>query len=369
MNTEEISRSQIRKYLTYMISFETVYNKFSDFYMSASGSCFCPFHDNEHSAAAKFYRESNTLYCYADCQLYTVYDLLNEFNQNPEEIFWKLWNSYSDTKKQSIIDQAGKPYSTKCTFKDSVIAYDSSLITYDDLRRDIYDSIDGLKETLIILYNISRPVTERNLDKVSDYIWLGAFKQNTHIRCITSGELINHTKDLPRNICWFIKEHNDVTIVFNMYDDKPVGATLRGNKTKAFMDLGNAGGVFYNLLNLKNFHKGDPIVLVEGPKDCEAFKIFYRNRFHCLSLMTANLTTSQLLVLRALTDKVILCLDNDETGHKSREKFKKKYAKYFDILEIEFPSSIKDFGDLITLYRKNKKSFEPVYRRIESQLP
>lgn len=365
---EDFTKGQIKKMLTYMVSFEKVYNSFNDRPLPVAGNCFCPFHDNTNTPAAKFYRESNTLYCYTDLKLYSVYDLLLEYNQDPITIFYSLWNSYNDAKKQYVLSQVDKPYTTKCLFNDSLISYDNGLISYDDLCLDIYNSIDGLKDQLIILYNLSRQITEKDISKVSDYTWLGEFKQNTHIRCITSGELINHTKYFSRNILAFIREHNDVTIIFNMYQDKPVGATLRGNKTKAFMDIGNCGGMFYNLLNLDNFKKGDPIVLVEGPKDCEAFRLFYHNKYHCLSVMTGSVSKSQLQTLRALTDKVILCLDNDETGIKNTQTFLKRYKGYFDIYPIHLPVGVKDFGDMITLYRKNKDKFKEVYRNIEKQL-
>ena len=46
---EEFTNYQIKKYLTYMVSFESVYNKYMDDEMPVSGSCMCPFHDNENT--------------------------------------------------------------------------------------------------------------------------------------------------------------------------------------------------------------------------------------------------------------------------------------------------------------------------------
>ena len=364
---EDFTNYQIKKYLTYMVSFESVYNKYMDDEMPVSGSCMCPFHDNENTEAAKFYRESNTLWCFSETQLYTVYDLLVEFNLDPVDIFYSLWDSYSDDRKDFIKKQVDQPFTTKCMFKDSLISFEKDLISYDELCYDIFNSIDGLRDPLNVLYNISRPITEKNLDKVSDYVYLGAYPQNVHIRNITSGEIINYTKSLSKVMVSFIKEQNDVTIIFNMYKDQPIGATMRGNRKKEFRDIGNTGGIFYNLLNLKDFKRGDPIFLVEGPKDCEAFNVFFKG-YHCLSLMTSNLTTAQQLVLRALTDKIVLCLDNDSVGIESTTKFIKKNSVYFDIRPITFPPGVKDFGDLITLYRKNKDSFKTVYKNIKSQL-
>lgn len=364
---EEFTNYQIKKYLTYMVNFESVYNKYMDNEMPVSGSCMCPFHDNENTEAAKFYRESNTLWCFSENHLYTVYDLLVEFNLDPVDIFYSLWDSYSDDRKEYVKRQVDQPFTTKCVFKDSLIAFEKDLISYDELCYDIFNSIDGLRDPLNVLYNISRPITEKNLDKVSDYIYLGAYPQNVHIRNITSGEIINHTKFLSKVMVSFIKEQNDVTIIFNMYKDQPIGATMRGNKKKEFRDIGNTGGIFYNLLNLKDFKRGDPIFIVEGPKDCEAFNVFFKG-YHCLSLMTSYLTTAQQLVLRALTDKIVLCLDNDSVGIESTTKFIKKNSVYFDIRPITFPPGVKDFGDLITLYRKNKDSFKTVYKDIKSQL-
>lgn len=363
---ENFTKYQIKNMLTYMVSFEKVWNTYSDTLMSGSGSCFCPFHDNENTKAAKFYRESNSLYCWGCHKYFTVYDLLLEYNIDPIDTFHKLWDAYSDARKQYILQQVGKPYSVNCDFKDSLISYDNGFITYDDLCLKIYDSIDGLKNSLIVLYNLSRPITEKKLDKLSDYLYLGAYKQNQHIRNITSGEIIGHTSQLSRTIVNFIKEHNDVTIIFNMFHEVPVGATIRGNKSKVFMDIGNKSGIMYNLLNLKDFKKNDPIYLVEGPKDCEAFKIYFKDK-HCLSLMTSGVTRAQLLVLRALTDKIALCLDNDKVGQEACDTFIKKYSGIFKIERLAFPPILKDFGDMITLYRKDKNKFKEAYKFIDEQ--
>lgn len=364
---EEFTKYQIKKFLTYMVSFESVYNQNMDNSMPISGSCLCPFHDNENTEAAKFYRESNTLWCFAENKLYTVYDLLEEFNKDPVDIFYSLWDTYSDDVKEEKRKLVGQPFTTKCLFKDSLVAFEKDLISYDELCYDIFESVDGLRDQLNVLYNLSRPIREKNLDKVSDYVYLGAFPKNVHIRNITSGEIINHTRDLGRVISSFVNDQNDITILFNMYKGQPVGATLRGNRKKEFRDIGNTGGMFYNLLNLKDFKRGDPIFLVEGPKDCEAFQVYFKG-YHCLSLMTSSLTMAQQLVLRALTDKVVLCLDNDDVGHKSTDRFFKKFGSMFDTYQIDFPPGVKDFGDLITLYRKNKESFKKAYKDLESQI-
>ena len=367
---KEFTKGQIKKLLTYMLSFESVYNKYMDHCIPVNGSCMCPFHDNENTEAAKFYSESNTLWCFSEGMLYTVYDLLVEFNIDPIDVFYSLWDSYSDDKKEAIKKLAGQPITTKCQFKDSLIAYEKDLISYDELCYDIFNSVDGLRDPLNILFNISRPITEKKkekIEKMSDYMYLGVYPQNTNIRNITSGEIINYTKVLPRQITYFIKEQNDVTLIFNMYKDQPVGVTMRSNKAKKFSDLGNSAGIFYNLLSLKDFKRGDPIFLVEGPKDCEAFKIFFKGH-HCMALMTSKLTQAQLLTLRALTDKIVLCLDNDEVGWQSAEKVINRYSVYFDIRQILFPQGVKDFGDMITLYRKNKDTFKKVYKNIEQQI-
>jgi len=351
-----------------MVNFEAVYNKYCDGIMQISGTCFCPFHDNDKTPAAKFYPDSNTLWCFSEQKLFTVYDLLEEVGKDPIEIFNKLWASYDDKQKDNIKAQVDTPITTKCLFRDSLISYDSGLIHYDDFCSAVYNSIDGLKDPLIVLYNLSRTITEKDQSKMSDYMYLGAYKQNTHIRNITSGEIINHTRNIPKNIVAFIREHNDVMLIFNMWNDKPIGVTLRGNKNKAFFDLGNAGGVFYNLCGLGEFEKGSTLYIMEGPKDVEAFKVFFKEP-HCMGIMTSNTTRAQLEVLRGLTDHVVLCLDNDDTGRPATEKFVKYNTKFFDKVDtIVMPSNVKDMGDLITLYRKNKEMFKKVYKDIKEQI-
>lgn len=46
------------------------------------GNIFCPFHENNNTPSAKFYSDSNVVYCFSCQRTYTTYDLLERFNPN-----------------------------------------------------------------------------------------------------------------------------------------------------------------------------------------------------------------------------------------------------------------------------------------------
>lgn len=69
--------------------------------------------------------------------------------------------------------------------------------------------------------------------------------------------------------------------------------------------------------NFVDYELDSPIILTEGVKDCIYLKTIYP---YILSLNTASLTYNNLNVLKCLTNKVILCYDNDSTGLMSIQK-------------------------------------------------
>ena len=44
------------------------------------GKCFCPFHENTDTPAAKYYDDSNTIYCFSCGRVYGSYDLLMAYS-------------------------------------------------------------------------------------------------------------------------------------------------------------------------------------------------------------------------------------------------------------------------------------------------
>ena len=81
---------------------------------SYEGKCFCPFHDNYESPAAKIYHDSNgdTLWCFSESKRYRPSDVLrrNLMKGNSiDSVFSRLWPRLSESKQQALIDSYGIP--------------------------------------------------------------------------------------------------------------------------------------------------------------------------------------------------------------------------------------------------------------------
>lgn len=110
-----------------------------------------------------------------------------------------------------------------------------------------------------------------------------------------------------------------------------------------------------------NFRYGDPILLVEGHLDRDRMSLMFRNT---LGVMTNSVSESQANLLKGLTDKVYLMLDNDEAGKIGTNK-SKKVLSGIRVAEVNHDSRLKDAGDLVRLEMENYydlKFIEDYYR-------
>jgi len=60
--------------------------EFNGYEIEPSGRCFCPFHVNVNTPAAKFFDEGNDLRCFAESKTYKVFDLMKVFNWDEDRI-------------------------------------------------------------------------------------------------------------------------------------------------------------------------------------------------------------------------------------------------------------------------------------------
>lgn len=74
--------SKLIDYINHHCSFSEEY--FNIFHKQLpQGKCFCPFHDNTHTPAAKLYRDPSgyeVLHCFAEQRNYGTYALLRKYN-------------------------------------------------------------------------------------------------------------------------------------------------------------------------------------------------------------------------------------------------------------------------------------------------
>lgn len=79
--------------------------------VNGSGSCFCPFHDNTDTRAAKLYQDDDgeRIFCFAENRMYRPHDLLTcgLVEIDPKALFSLIWKSLNVTDRDDIISKAG----------------------------------------------------------------------------------------------------------------------------------------------------------------------------------------------------------------------------------------------------------------------
>lgn len=364
--SDEFTYHEMREALQQMLSIRDILNS-NGYSIRENGNSYCPFHDNYDTPASKYYANSNTIWCFTEVRGYKVIDALKLVGIDYKETFRKLWDSYSDSRKEEILSHINDTYETKVAFKESLAMFNTGVIPYSKLCEDIVSKMGDYMTHVRLLYNVSRDIEEATLGS-DDYTYLACFANLNNFKLISSGELVQYKSQLKAYITNSIQNDDEALLIFNMYKDEPFGCTIRSKNTKKFTDVGNSGGIFYGLCDLdKNFKYGDRITIVEGPKDCETYKRVFKDK-NCLATMTANLTTTQLEVLKGLTNNIVLANDNDKAGKEAQKNFLKYNSKDFRINILKHPDGIKDFGDLIPLIRNDKLKLKEVVTNYKIQM-
>lgn len=351
---KEFSKREIIKLLDKMFS---LYDILTDagYKINEFGNTFCPFHDNDVSPAAKYYSDTDTLHCFSEGVTYRAYDALKLVGKDYVKTFYDKWNTFSDKKKKELLESLDKEADLteeSVKFKSKLEMFKEGKCTYQELCIDIArSSSSGSIELLEKIYNISHEIKEATIGS-DDYTFIAWKCGLKHIRKISIADLIKAGIDLPKHIMKFFQGNTECIIIFNMCGKVPLSCVIRGLQTKKFTNIGNVA-LFYGICSLeKNFKYGDRLTIVEGPKDCEA----YRNTFgdkNCVAMNTAPISRNKASILKYLTDNIVLAQDNDAAGEEAKRRFKRYYSKSFKINEFRHDSNLKDFGDLISLLRKD----------------
>ena len=194
------------------------------------------------------------------------------------------------------------------------------------------------------IFNIARPV-----DKVRNkYEWFASKYKLNNYRVITSGELNIRGKSLeiPSYLRTFIRDNGEVLLLANRVRGEVSSIVFRGIKDKTFMNYGFGKGNLYGIGDLDdNFTYGDLLIVVEGTIDRDlSSKLISKN---CVSILTSSITLNQSIVLKYLTNKVLLLLDNDEAGLKGTNTSKRKLNSLgITVYTIKKSNKIKDLGDI-----------------------
>lgn len=202
-------------------------------------------------------------------------------------------------------------------------------------------------EEITKLFNLGRKIEDTNNNP---YLYFAKKHDLNHYRLISSGELLVRGKDLniPEYIKQYIKFHKNALMIANFMGNKVISIVFRNlTGEKEFMKLGITKSTFYGLGQLSpNFRYGQPILLVEGHLDRDKMATMFHNT---LGIMTSSLSESQINILRGLTNKIYLMLDNDDAGRIGTKKALRQLKNDFRVKVIEHDSRLKDAGELVKL--------------------
>lgn len=203
------------------------------------------------------------------------------------------------------------------------------------------------------IFDLARPITQNR----NKYEWFATHYGLKNYRLITSGELLVRGKglDIPIFVKEFVKNNNEVMLLANMVGSEVSSIVYRGVYEKSFINHGFGKGNFYGIGDLSpDFKYGDLIVLLEGTMDRDVCNQFITK--NCLSVLTSTVSHNQARVLKCLTNKVLLLLDNDEAGNRGTQATKRKLNSLgITVYVINKSNAIKDLGDIVPLLMENKK--------------
>lgn len=197
------------------------------------------------------------------------------------------------------------------------------------------------------------------------YIKVALQKGLSNYRLISSGQLLvsglgAEDSPLPRYVKQFIVDEGLVLAIFESLIS-PVYVILRSLHRKQFVAFGKSSGMFYGMGDWTAFKHGDPIVLVEGPKDRDAIKDLYP---FIGAARTNRLSTKQVITISHLTNKVIILFDNDEHGKDGYYRSKKSLEEAgVSVYFIKQFNKMKDTGELLDLDDLDREIAERYYKQ------
>lgn len=222
------------------------------------------------------------------------------------------------------------------------------------------------------LFMISSTLTK---DKMmhNKYTYMGYTYKYPHYRILKLGDLLSNKikpdVDIPKYVYDFVGTNGEVLIIANIVD-KHVPMiqlrTIRGDK--AFSVFGKQTTIFYGLgMISKDFKYGDWLILCEGIMDTDILRSIYPNVLGC---MTSGLTKMQLEILKLLTNKVIICYDNDKAGRSAYTRDSKILkSNKFDVKCLIQYGDYKDAGDLgETMYNQDDFAFNVAFKYYKTKI-
>lgn len=131
------------KVIDYFCTFEFLLSYIGMSWPSVSHSCYCPFHDNSKSPAAKFYKEEHNehVFCFAEGKQYKPHHLLTLgiVPFTTQHVFSAIWQNLSDDEKK-IFSSDLTDYSIIVDFSSHFNDYKKCKIKYFELLNILRNS-------------------------------------------------------------------------------------------------------------------------------------------------------------------------------------------------------------------------------------
>jgi 5S rRNA maturation endonuclease (ribonuclease M5) len=198
------------------------------------------------------------------------------------------------------------------------------------------------------IYSLGQEIPEYLKDH-NKYTWL-AFNKLIEMHYIDINDILN--KKTPINS--FVMQHGAALLIPNIVNNKIVDMTVKALNSSATIKYKNVS-LPYNIGNLKNFQYGDPLYVVEGVADVAGLKLIDPN-INVIALQTNTIPNDMLPIYQALTNNIVLLLDNDKAGQVQYGKLKRKLGELgINTFFFKQFGSLKDTGEIVELVMSYKK--------------
>lgn len=144
LHTDEIVSTKLElNVIDYFCTFEYLLNYIGVEFPSESATCYCPFHDNSHTKAAKFFKEDHNehIFCFAESKQYRPHHLLtmNIVPFSVSHVFSAIWTNLSDDEK-CIFSKDLQQHIVEVDFSQHYNNYKKCKLKYFDLLEILRNS-------------------------------------------------------------------------------------------------------------------------------------------------------------------------------------------------------------------------------------
>lgn len=210
--------------------------------------------------------------------------------------------------------------------------------------------------SVIKLCKSSRAITKEDIKDA--YSYFAYHKQLTNYRIFDIGSIVSNkitTNDIPKFLMDFIGTRGKVLGIINYLNGIPLYIKFKTLGEKDFITYGVKRAIPYGLFGINDgkYNPSCPIVVVEGEKDRDALSLVYP---YVIAVGGSGIGSARREVLATVTNRIILALDNDDTGIKNYYK-EKRYLeeKGIQVDRLIHPDNFKDTGELADLLYKGEE--------------